>query len=70
MQAGGTGSSVDWKYCVPIWLPFSLGRDASLVLRSDNHHRRMLTVLRHGEYSHLAPLGVFLALIALAAVSY
>jgi hypothetical protein len=26
-----------------------------------------LTVLRHREYSHLAPLGLFLALIALAA---
>jgi hypothetical protein len=29
----------------------------------------ILTVLRHRDFSHLAPLGVFVALIALAATS-
>ncbi len=29
----------------------------------------VLTVLRHRDFSHLAPLGVFVALIALAATS-
>jgi hypothetical protein len=29
----------------------------------------ILTVLRHRDYSHLAPLGAFVAVIALAALS-
>jgi hypothetical protein len=45
------------------------GRYAGLVLGTIIIAAALLTVLRHREYSHLAPPGVFLALIALAAFS-
>ena|SRR6516165_789263 len=34
-----------------------------------NHRGRVLTVLRHREFPHLLPLGVFVVLIALAETS-
>lgn len=46
-----------------------LGRDAGFVLGTTIITAALLTVLRYREYSHLAPLGVFLTLIALAAFS-
>lgn len=45
------------------------GRAAGLVLGATIIAVAVLTVLRHRDYRHLAPLGVFLALLALAAVS-
>lgn len=50
---------------VLIALPVS--RDAGLVLGIAVIAVAVLTVLRRRDYSHLAPLGVFLALIGLAA---
>jgi DoxX-like family len=52
-----------------ILIAFPPGRDAGLVLGVTIISAALLTVLRHREYSHLTPLGVFLALIALAAFS-
>ena len=52
-----------------ILIAIPLGRDAGLVLGTTIITAALLTVLRHREYSHLAPLGVFLTLIALAAFS-
>ena len=46
-----------------------VGRDAGLVLGAIIIAAALLTVLRHREYSDLAPPSVFLALIALAALS-
>lgn len=46
------------------------GHTAGLVLGSIIITAAVLTVLRQREYVHLPPLGVFLGLIALAAVSY
>jgi uncharacterized membrane protein YphA (DoxX/SURF4 family) len=46
-----------------------LGRDAGLVLGAIIIAVAVLTVLRHREYSELAPLSVFVVLIALAAFS-
>jgi len=45
------------------------GREAGLVLGTIIIAAALLTVLRHRDYSHLAPPNVFLALIALAAFS-
>ena len=45
------------------------GRAAGLVLGTIIIAAASLTLLRHREYSHLAPPAVFLALIALAAFS-
>jgi hypothetical protein len=50
-----------------IALPF--GRASGLGLGATIMVVASLTVLRHREYVHLAPLGVFLALVALAAFS-
>jgi hypothetical protein len=50
-----------------IALPF--GRPAGLALGAIIIVVAALTVVRHREYVHLAPLGVFLALIAAAAFS-
>jgi len=52
-----------------ILLALAPGRDAGLALGALIITVAILTVVRHREYSHLAPLGVFLALIALAAFS-
>jgi hypothetical protein len=52
-----------------ILIAFPLGRDAGLALGAIIIVAASLTVLRHREYKHLAPLGVFLALIALAVFS-
>jgi len=45
------------------------GRGAGLVLGAIIIAAAVLTAVRHREYQHLAPLGVFVALIALAALS-
>lgn len=45
------------------------GRAAGLGLGAIIIVAASLTVLRHRDYSHLAPLGVFLAVIALATFS-
>jgi hypothetical protein len=52
-----------------ILIAFPRGCDAGVVLAAIIIATALLTVLRHREYSHLAPPGVFLALIALAAFS-
>lgn len=52
-----------------ILIALSLGRDAGLVLGTIIIAAALVTMLRHREYSHIAPPGVFLALIALAAFS-
>jgi DoxX-like family len=52
-----------------ILIALPLGRDAGLVLGTIIIAAALLTVLRHREYSDLAPPSVFLALIALAAFS-
>ena len=52
-----------------ILIALPLGRDAGLVLGTIIIAAALLTVLRHREYSDLAPPSVFLALIALAALS-
>ena len=49
-----------------ILIAFPLGRAAGLALGAIIIVVASLTVLRHREYVHLAPLGMFLALIALA----
>jgi hypothetical protein len=50
-----------------IALPFS--RIVGIALAAVIIAAAVLTVLRHREFSHLAPLGVFVALIALAGTS-
>jgi hypothetical protein len=52
-----------------ILLALPRGRDGGLVLGTIILAAALLTVLRHREYSDLAPLSVFLALILLAAFS-
>jgi hypothetical protein len=52
-----------------ILIALPLGRDAGLVLGAIIIAFAVLTVLRHREYSELAPLSVFVVLIALAACS-
>jgi hypothetical protein len=46
-----------------------LSRHVGLILGTAIIGAALLTVLRHREFKHLAPLGVFLALIGLAAFS-
>jgi hypothetical protein len=45
------------------------GREAGLILSAVIVAAAVLTVLRHREFSHLAPLGVFVALLALVQFS-
>jgi hypothetical protein len=52
---------------VLIALPGS--RDVGLVLGAVIIAAAVLTVLRHREFRHLAPLGLFVALLALAEIS-
>lgn len=52
-----------------ILIALPLGRVAGLGLGAAIMVVASVTVLRHREYPHLAPLGVFLALIALVAFS-
>ena len=52
-----------------ILIALPLGRAAGLGLGAIIIVVASLTVLRHREYVHLTPLGMFLALIALAASS-
>jgi uncharacterized membrane protein YphA (DoxX/SURF4 family) len=52
-----------------ILIALPLGRSAGLALGAIIIVVASLTVLRHREYRHVAPLGVFLALIALAVFS-
>ena len=44
-------------------------RVAGLILGAAIIAAAVLTVLRHRDFSHLAPLGVFVALLALAEIS-
>jgi hypothetical protein len=44
-------------------------RPAGLILGTAILGAALLTVLRHGEFMHLAPIGVFLALIGFAVLS-
>ena len=44
-------------------------REAGLILGTLIIAAAVLTVVRHREFQHLAPLGVFAALLALAAIS-
>jgi hypothetical protein len=52
-----------------VLIALPVGRDAGLVLGTIVIAAALATVLRHREYSHLAPPALFLALIALAAFS-
>jgi hypothetical protein len=52
-----------------VLIALPVGRAAGLALGAIVIAAASVTVLRHREYSHLAPPGVFLALIALAAFS-
>jgi hypothetical protein len=52
-----------------ILIALQAGRDAGLILGTIIIAAALVTVLRHREYSDLAPLSVFLALIALVAFS-
>jgi DoxX-like family len=52
-----------------ILIALPTGHAAGLALGAIIIVAASLTVLRHREYRHLAPLGVFLALIALTAFS-
>jgi DoxX-like family len=45
------------------------GREAGLILGAVIIAAAALTVLRHREFSHLLPLGVFVALLTLAQIS-
>jgi uncharacterized membrane protein YphA (DoxX/SURF4 family) len=48
---------------LPVTQPLGLALGAAIIAAA------VLTILRHREYSHLVPLGIFAALIALAAAS-
>lgn len=48
---------------LPVTQPLGLALGAAIIVAA------VLTILRHHEYSHLVPLGIFAALIALAAAS-
>ena len=50
-----------------VLIAFSASRIVGLMLGAAIILAAILTVLRHREFSHLVPLGVFAALIALAA---
>lgn len=50
-------------------IAFPVSRMAGIVLGAAIIAAALLSVLRHREYSHLAPLSVFVTLIAVAVVS-
>jgi hypothetical protein len=52
-----------------VLIAFPVSRIIGMVLAAGIIAAALLTVLRHREYSHLAPLSVFITLIALAAAS-
>ncbi len=76
------GSFVRWGY-PPWWcrltgalemasavlIALPVGRTAGLILGAAIVAVAIVTVLRHRELAHLAPLGLFVALLALAAFS-
>jgi hypothetical protein len=80
--AGTQGDFVRWGY--PRWwhiltggleivsavlIAFPVSRSVGLTLSAAIIVAAVLTVLRHRDFTHLVPLGVFVALIALAATS-
>ena len=64
---GRLTGALEMVSAVLIALPGS--RVAGLALGAAIIAAAVLTVLRHREYGHLAPLGVFVAVIALAGIS-
>jgi hypothetical protein len=52
-----------------VLIALAVGRIVGLALGAIIIAAAVLTVLRHREFSHLAPLGVFVTVIALAAIS-
>lgn len=52
-----------------VLIALPVGRIVGLTLGAAIIAAAVVTVLRHRDFSHLAPLGVFVALIALATVS-
>jgi multisubunit Na+/H+ antiporter MnhB subunit len=52
-----------------VLIAFRVSRSLGLALGTVIIAAAVLTVLRHRDFSHLAPIGVFAALIALAAAS-
>jgi hypothetical protein len=52
-----------------VLVALSGSREAGLILGALIVAAAVLTVLRHREYSHLVPLSVFVALLALAQIS-
>jgi DoxX-like family len=64
---GRLTGALEMATAVLIALPGS--RDAGLILGAMIIAAAVLTVLRHRDFSHLAPLGAFVALLALAEIS-
>ena len=54
---------------IAILIAFSATRAAGLLLGAVTIAAAILTILRHREWSHLAPLGLFAALLVLAALT-
>jgi DoxX-like family len=52
-----------------VLIALAVGRIVGLALGAIIITAAVLTVLRHREFSHLVPLGAFLTVIALAAIS-
>ena len=52
-----------------VLIAFPVSRGAGLMLGAGIITAAVLTVLRHREFLHLAPLSVFVALLALAALA-
>jgi DoxX-like family len=52
-----------------VLIALAVGRIVGLALGAIIIAAAVLTVLRHREFSHLVPLGVFVTVIALAAIS-
>lgn len=54
---------------IAVLIAFPVTRGVGLILGAAIIAAAVLTVLRHREVSHLAPLGLFVALLVLAAVA-
>ena len=55
-----------WQWQTPMTIAFLVTRGLGLIFGAVIIAAAVLTVLRHREFSHLAPLGLFLALLVLA----
>jgi hypothetical protein len=57
------------EMAIAVLIAFPITRGAGLILGAAVIAAAALTVLRHREFSHLAPLALFAALLALAAAA-